>query len=205
MSSTNRGYDRHASDYYVTPQKPIKEFLSAFLLEEKIDRPDRLFFLDPCAGGDELNEMAYPAVIENELGAAITTFDIREDSKAEIIGDYLEATNLANRYDVIITNPPFSLAMPVIKKALNDVKDGGYVVMLLRLNFFGSIERFPFFEDNMPKYTFVHHKRISFATKAMNEKRKLEGLKPLTSDSIEYAHFVWQKGNNQNFSKLFVI
>lgn len=51
MSSTNRGYDRHASDYYVTPHKPIKEFLSAFLLEENIDRPDRLAWLDPCAGG----------------------------------------------------------------------------------------------------------------------------------------------------------
>jgi hypothetical protein len=51
MSSTNRGYDRHTSDYYVTPQKPIKEFLSAFLQEEDVSRPDRLMWLDPCAGG----------------------------------------------------------------------------------------------------------------------------------------------------------
>lgn len=51
MSSTSRGYDRHRADYYVTPHKPIKEFLSEFLVDEGLDRPDRLVWLDPCAGG----------------------------------------------------------------------------------------------------------------------------------------------------------
>ena len=27
MSSTNRGYNRHKSDYYVTPQKDIEDFM----------------------------------------------------------------------------------------------------------------------------------------------------------------------------------
>lgn len=156
-------------------------------------------------GGDEINEMSYPTVIENEFDLQVTTVDSRLDSRAEIKADYLKLTGLENQFDIIITNPPFSDAKEIIQKALRDVKDGGYVVMLLRLNFFGSVERFPFFENNMPKYTFVHHKRISFATKEMNEKRRLEGLKPLTSDSIEYAHFVWQKGLKNNSTKLFVI
>lgn len=30
MSSTNRGYDRHASDYYVTPTNEIKKFWKEF-------------------------------------------------------------------------------------------------------------------------------------------------------------------------------
>ena len=47
MSSTNRGYDRHTADYYVTPKQPIKDFLSI----EGIKRPDRMNWLDPCCGG----------------------------------------------------------------------------------------------------------------------------------------------------------
>lgn len=34
MSSTNRGYDRHKSDYYVTPVDKIEEFLEAFVERE---------------------------------------------------------------------------------------------------------------------------------------------------------------------------
>mgnify|MGYP003606611945 CR=1 FL=1 len=51
MSSTNRGYDRHTADYYVTPKQPIKDFLSNFLSIEGIKRPDRMNWLDPCCGG----------------------------------------------------------------------------------------------------------------------------------------------------------
>ena len=36
MSSTNRGYDRHTADYYVTPKQPINDFLSIFLSIEDI-------------------------------------------------------------------------------------------------------------------------------------------------------------------------
>jgi hypothetical protein len=47
MSSTLRGYDRHKSDYYVTPIKQIVKFLNEFQKIEKING----VILDPCAGG----------------------------------------------------------------------------------------------------------------------------------------------------------
>ena len=64
--------------------------------------------------------------------------------------------------------------------------------MLLRLNYFGGKVRKELWEKQMPKYCFVHHKRISFT-----DDRK--------TDSIEYAHFVWQKGHNEQFTQLKVI
>jgi hypothetical protein len=63
--------------------------------------------------------------------------------------------------------------------------------MLLRLNFFGTKIRKPFFTENMPKYCFIHHKRISFTNGG--------------SDSIEYAHFVWQKGHKTNYTKTYLL
>jgi hypothetical protein len=193
MSSTNRGYDRHKSDYYVTPEKDVREFLSEFLIVEKIDRPDRLSWLDPCCGGDENNEATYINLIRKEFDPKDSCgIDIREDSKADVIMNYLdcEKENMSN-HDIIISNPPFYLAEDFIEKSLEFVNDDGYVIMLLRLNFFGSKKRKHIFENNMPEYCFVHHKRISFMNGA--------------TDSIEYAHFVWKKGFNNDYCKTYVI
>lgn len=50
MSSTNRSNAResHVADYYVTPQKPIEDFLKEFMEHEQISKTCRV--LDPCAG-----------------------------------------------------------------------------------------------------------------------------------------------------------
>lgn len=126
------------------------------------------------------------------MGGAIPyTIDIRNDSLAELKADYL-IHNCKNKYNLIITNPPFNIAKEIIYKALDDVKDNGFVVMLLRLNYFGSKDRKDLWEYQMPKYTFVHHRRISFMDKG-------------STDSIEYAHFVWQKEHNPEFTLLKVI
>ncbi len=192
MSSTNRGYDRHKSDYYVTPQQPIRDFLSLFLVDEGIDRPDRMSWLDPCAGGDKDNEMSYPSVLQKDVGIdTVDTIDIREDSLADTKENYLDFIPDV-KFNFIITNPPFHSALNIIKKALKDVKKGGYVIMLLRLNFWGSQGRRDFFLSTMPKYCYIHSKRISFTTKG-------------GTDSIEYAHFIWQEGTNPTFTKTSII
>jgi len=195
MSSTNRGYQRHKSDYYVTPQKAIRRFFRD-LEEDEFGIFDNSFILDPCAGGDKTHEMSYPTVIDEEYKyRRLETIDIREDSRANTIADY-RTLNVGKVFgenpDVIITNPPFKIALPIIKKGLNDVKEGGFVIMLLRLNFFGSQKRFKFWRKKMPKYCFVHHKRMSFTDKG-------------GTDSIEYCHMVWQKGNSKEFGKIKVI
>ncbi len=196
MSSTNRGYNRHKSDDYVTPQKDIEEFmyhLQYTVLNKDTESMGKFDWLDPCCGGDVENEASYLSVIKRFFEPDnICGIDIREDSKADIIMNYLdcEKENMSN-HDIIISNPPFYLAEDFIKKSLEFVNDGGYVVMLLRLNFFGSKKRKQIFENNMPEYCFVHHKRISFMKGA--------------TDSIEYAHFVWRKGTNNDYCKTYVI
>lgn len=190
MSSTNRGNQRHVSDYYVTPVYDIVKFLHELVT----DIPDIFKYckiLDPCAGGDQYLDMSYPKALRSiGVDSHITTLDYRKDSRADIKEDYL-TYEFNHKFDVVITNPPFYLALPIIKKALMDTVEGGYVIMLLRLNFFGSKARFPFWEFNLPKYVYVHHTRMSFTGG--------------TTDSIEYMHAVWQAGYSFNFSKLRVI
>jgi len=205
MSSTNRGSARntHISDYYVTPKDCILQFFGYWLddlMGEFHDDqlcvgtdPNKAYWLDPCAGGDEKHEMSYAKVIKDEFDPEVVdTIDIREDSLAEIKEDYRLWDKGKNEYDVIITNPPFNIAESIINKALQDVKDGGYVVMLLRLNFFGSNARFPFWQKQLPTWAYVHHRRMSFTDDGK-------------TDSIEYMHAVWQKGADPSFTMLKVI
>ena len=194
MSSTNRGNQRNVSDYYITPIKDIMIFLTEAiqLIPDLLDKKN-LSILDPCSGGDIQHKMSYPeALVQKGVNSnVITTIDLRDDSRADIKGDYLKIPKNKKMFNLIITNPPFALALPIIKKALDEVESKGYVIMLLRLNFFGSQLRFPFWQKNMPKYTFVHHKRISF----------FGG----TTDSIEYMHVIWQKDTKTSYTQLRII
>lgn len=192
MSSTNRGYNRHKSDYYVTPKDEIKEFLKYFILDTEISLLEKTI-LDPCAGGDKENEMSYPSVLTNYFEVPkekVLTMDIREDSRADIKQDYINF-DIQIKPDIIITNPPFYIAQEVINKALKDIKENGIVIMLLRLNFLGSQKRRNWWHTNMPNLCYVHPKRMSF----------IPGTRK--TDSIEYAHFIWfGAGNQEKYCKL---
>ena len=205
MSSTNRSNAResHIADYYQTPIKDVCTFLQAF------GRPaSHIEILDPCGGGSSgqvtlseggtehiigVHPMAYPEAIRKTWGHGVISADIRDDSPADLHGSYLDLP-LKGEFDIIITNPPFNIALDIIKKALDDVRDGGWVIMLLRLNFLGSKGRKAFWDDNMPHSIYVHHQRMSFTTDG-------------GTDSIEYAHFCWKKDtlNKCTSSQLFLI
>lgn len=184
-----------SSDYYVTPPWAIRDFLRAWDRDTgivtKLAKREALT-LDPCAGGDKENAMSYPLVLE-ESGISPVTIDIREDSRATIIADYLQ-TDVEAKFDFIITNPPFNLAMEIIKKSLSDCVEGGFVVMLLRLNFYGAQSRAKWFTENMPELCYVHSRRLGFNPAYPNK-----------TDSIEYMHAVWRKGHHPEFTQLRIL
>ncbi len=203
MSSTNRGAVRSPNDFYATDPVEIRKFLCHWI---ETDQEARAFWtgdgrsiLDPAAGG--LTEtvtieqkapkpplvfppsaMPYPEAIWATFGHrhTLTTIDIRENSRAATKHDFLKMTH-EPRFDMVITNPPFLLALPYIRASLATTTPGGYVVKLLRLNFFGSEDRNPFFlSGNMPQTAYVHSKRLGFTPDGK-------------TDSIEYMHAIWQK------------
>lgn len=187
MSSTHG--IRNKDDYYATPEWIVREFLESFDdMQYDIDL-SKMRILDPSAGGCANYGASYPTVFRECYANYIDTMDIREDSHAEKVCDYL--TSPVSDYDMIITNPPFSLSVQFAEKAISEVHDGGYVILLQRLNWLGSKKRKKFW-DSMPlKTVAVHHRRPSF--------KGTSG-----TDSIEYAHFVFQK-NYIGDAKLIII
>lgn len=198
MSSTNRTNARnsHISDYYVTPIKDIDAFLSE--LDKVVDVNKHRLILDPAAGGfvsdtGQIKDyMSYPTALYNHYGSDIKveTVDIRNNSLAAYKADYLKL-KISVQPDIIITNPPFALALEFIQKALEDVADDGYVIMLLRLNFLESKQRKTFFDKYMPKYIFVYHNRLSFTNKG--------------TDSVAYCHMVWHKQDYPQFAQIKIV
>ncbi|HSH24688.1 MAG TPA: hypothetical protein VLA13_04035 [Massilibacterium sp.] len=193
MSSTNRNSTRNKNDYYVTPIYAINNFLDK-LEEFHNGMFHRKNVLDPCAGGDINNPMSYPTALKNKYNNSINhieTLDIREDSLANTKADFLSYTP-EKKFDVVITNPPFVLAQEIIEKSFDVTSDDGYVIMLLRLNFFGGQKRKAFWDKHLPIYSFVHSKRMSFTETG-------------GTDSIEYMHCVWSKKHKPNYTKLVII
>ena len=202
MSSTNRNnrQEINEKDYYVTPYNVVRSIVGEL---------DRMGFiggnvLDPAAGGNEesylLNEygMPYAEEIEKLTGNHVDTIDIRNNSKAEFKMDYLSIdADKWKRYDLIITNPPFSLAEEYVRKSMELLKEWGVLCLLLRLNFLEGLKRKELFDEFPPSYIFVHRKRMCFRGNA-------KYLKAGT-DSIAYAHFVWIKGKKPEFGKIKII
>ncbi|MCG7567093.1 SAM-dependent methyltransferase [Pseudoalteromonas sp. CnMc7-15] len=195
MSSTSRGAQRHDDDYYVTPHWLIEELLDAVehdFLGQALKSEN---VLDPSCGGCNKYEPSYPTVLKKRFpNIQLMTGDIRTDSKAQICPvDFLSVEG-AEQYGVVITNPPFNLSIEFVENALTHVFIGGYVVVLQRLNWLGTIKRREFWRSAPLQTVYVHHKRASFYPDKPNKK-----------DSIEYAHFVFKKGYSPNSAKLKVI
>lgn len=139
--------------------------------------------------------MPYEDVLRQRWDIRAVTMDIREEAPlVDIHGDYLNHKFLpSQKFDLITSNPPFSLIHPFIERSLDLLPDHGHLAFLLRLNYFGTQERSEWLKSLMPEYTYVHARRASFD--------------PVTNrtDSIEYMHAVWRKGHYPKHTMLRII
>ena len=95
--------------------------------------------------------------------------------------DYM-AWDFGRQFDVIITNPPFSLTEEFMRKSLSELAPDGTLIYLQRVNFLGSKKRVPFWaEIGFPNKTPILAPRPRFVNGG--------------SDSCEYSWFIWDKGN----------
>jgi hypothetical protein len=124
-------------------------------------------FLEPCRGDGAIANLIPPHVEQH--WAEI------EDGR-----DYLE--HAWRDLDLIITNPPFSLALEFLTKSLREART---VCYLLRLNFLGSGCRQSWWNSNRPTHVLPLAQRPRFA---LNKHGKLG------SDATEYAWFCWDRG-----------
>lgn len=169
MSATNRGSIRNESDYYPTPLNSLQPLL------DLIDWSKINTFLEPCRGQGHILDAVTDLVTDkgDSIEAYVDYCEITEGS------DYL-TFKPTEKYDLILTNPPFSLAKEFLQKSL---KESDCVCYLLRLNFLGGQKRKKELWDIIgnPNKLFILSKRPSFTGKG--------------TDATEYAWFCWDSKN----------
>lgn len=159
MSATNRGRKRNARDSYQTPKYTIESLLDV------LDLTDVKSFIEPCKGDGNIYNMV--------------NVPIKDYAEIEEGRDYLEYKPIQEKFDVLITNPPFTYAQEFIDKSLSESDSVWY---LLRLNYLGSEKRSEWWYGKEPTHLLVLSARPSF----------IDGG---GTDATEYAWFGWDHSN----------
>lgn len=169
-SSAHSNAEREPNDYYATPPKAVELLLN---LEEFSSN-----IWEPACGAGHIGKV----LDDFCFNVKATDLIYRGYGKGDI--NFLENTD-AYKGD-IITNPPFSLALEFINKALQSVNEGSKVAMFLKLQFLESKTRRRFFEENPPKTVWVSSSRLTCAKGGMFDEQD--------RGAMAYAWFIWVKG-----------
>ena len=183
MSATNRSNKRHKDDAYSTP----KWLTRALMGRLNLSKDARI--LEPACGTgsivEVLREQDYRNVWIGEKNLVkLVRCSRRYGCPVASYSDYLAFDESNLGWDLIVTNPPYTLALEFIQKSFKLSSslwaDHALIAMLLRVNFVGSGERAEFHNEH-PSELLVTPRRPSFT---------YDGK----TDATEYAWFVWGTG-----------
>lgn len=166
---------RRRLDQYFTP-----EFATAALLHYV---PVTGSVLECCAGDLAIAKVLQQQtnVCTNDIDPAMPTDDHLDATDPF----YWETVSLRGSYNWIVTNPPFSVAQPIVEGAHRTAKAG--IAMLLRLSYLEPCkDRARFLSQHPPTHTIVLP-RISFTGDGK-------------TDNVTCAWFVWCKTSSDKQS-----
>lgn len=191
-TNTHTDHDREQDDFYAT--EPIAAEL---LLEAE---PELNNIWEPAVGEKHLANVFES---HGKLGRMSDIVKRCDDERIEVKDFLTKRSGLlnsvereGNQYEGdIVTNPPFKLAVPFIKRGLELVPDGRKVCMFLKLQFLEGQERKEFFKQYPPKTVYVSSSRIACAMNGEFMKlNKKTGKMEKIANAVAYAWFVWEKG-----------
>lgn len=200
MSSTGRGTIRHPDDYYATPGWAVRAILPHLL--PSVPRDGSI--LEPAAGEGAIVAELLAAGVHRRAITAVEidegrAFSLRHATEVEVKRwDFRTwARETDERFDLVIGNPPFSLALEFVQDSLSITKPGGRVAMLLRLPWLASQKRAAWLREHTPS-VYVLPKRPSFyegapptAQPTLFGGAVAEDAKGSGTDSTDYAWLVW--------------
>lgn len=162
---------RQKDDFYPTPRRGIEALLGV----ETFDGP----IWEPACGDGAISSAL------KERGYSVVSTDLVDRGYGNHGIDFL--MEFAPQAPNIITNPPFKLAVPFVRKALHLTT--GKVAMLLKIAFLEGIERSKLFAESPLARVHVFSQRLAFAPGGSTGARQLDG-----GGMMAFAWFVWEHG-----------
>lgn len=170
--------NRVSHDYYATPEHVVPFFLQHANVESAKN------ILDIGCGDGVWGK----AVRKVNPYANITGIDIQAFEKSDaydqwiVEQDYLK-WNTPLKFDLVVSNPPFKYWRNIVHKAMNELIDGGYLSLFLRLQCLESKKSADIFAKYPLKAVLVSVSRVPFLLKNGG-----------VGNKSAYAQYIWQKG-----------
>jgi hypothetical protein len=136
---------REKNDWYSTPSHAVIKLLELETFPK--------YIYEPCCAEGSISK-----VLES-LKHKVKSEDLYDRGYGKSGVNFLTVTKKINAS--VITNPPYKLSVPFIRKALEIVTKGNKVAMLLPLTFLESKGRAPFFEETPPTRIYVSRSKIT--------------------------------------------
>ena len=165
-------HDREVDDYYATHPSAVYPL---FAVEKFTDT-----IIEPACGEGHM------AMAIEDCGYKVIASDLI-DRGYGVTQDFLSTG--FTQYD-IVTNPPYRLQSEFVMHAMDNLRPGGKLALMLKIQFLESAKRQPLFEMYPPARIHVFSKRARTA--------KNGDFTSIGSALTCYAWFVWVKGNKDN-------
>lgn len=164
--------ERAANDYYATDPRAVE-----MLLQMEIFAP---VIWEPACGEGHISK-----VLQAHGYEVISTDLIYRGFGDPEPLNFLEETLDGFEGD-IITNPPYSVGLQFVERALESVRPGGKVAMFLKVQFLEGKRRGEFFKKSPPRSVYISRSRLACY--------KNGDLTTNPESAIAYAWYVWEKG-----------
>lgn len=172
--------ERVKNDYYATPPTATRQFLER-LQNDGLELKGSI--LEPATGGGHMSD-----VLKEFYGeGSVTSTDLvdRGYSKLDDVKDFLE--DEFEKYDNVITNPPFKYAQEFIEKGLEIANEK--VIMFAKIQLLEGKKRHLLFKNNPPSYIYVHSSRVN----PYRNGSPVDENGKKWSSTMCFAWFVWDK------------
>lgn len=187
---------RTDDDFYATDPRAVSALFGA-LSEHDPGFPGFSpgSFLEPCVGNGNIATATLDRFAHSLRAPTARTLlvDITDRGyPGTVLHDFL-SLDIPDTFDLIVTNPPYSLALEFTSKALSLLSPGGYLAQFLKIQFWEGEKRHGFLLDNPPAFCFPFSKRMP----TWNNGRPTDENGKRWATTMCHAWFVWKQGNSE--------
>lgn len=146
--------------------------------------------LEPCVG---MGHIAYTvsAIYHHSKNIEVTSLDIVDRGYPGTIVQNFLTWKTNKKFEIIISNPPYSLGKEFIEKGMELLTQKGQMAMFLKIQFLEGAKRKELFEKYPPKYIYVFRNRMA----TFNNGEPLDPKGKKWATTMCHAWFVWEKGS----------
>lgn len=143
ITASYKKWDRKPADFYPTPYDVTESLMP--VIQTLLPNGGRIW--EPCCGDLDMTRVlewhGYEVTSTDlrDTGQGIGGIDFLNDDMAEKFGWFPDP-------DMIVMNPPFSLAADFIQRALSFTPN---VACLMKIDYWNALSRLPLWRANMPK------------------------------------------------------